>query len=239
MKTNRPRGAIAIGLALASCAAPERAPPFDAQSNAIQTDRFERHYAGLLLTGEPLEGWNREGVDLSGRLRALPGGAAAHWLQGVNARREPQLVIASDVPLDSLIPGDWRLLEAYGEAPARGPATAIQITPIDERYIMVARANTRRSGSAVCAPADAQVSIYIRPNGRSAFTEPEILARTDYLRGRFLRLVTCSRYDEIEPGVFAMRYFTEDGRPFTTLNAEREVFEIVPAGAVDVLLGFE
>lgn len=206
---------------------------------ALMFDELETWFADLLTLGEPEPGWSDGGVDMQALWETAPGGTARHHLLSVNAAGDRQLMVSSGHALAALIPEGWTLIEQFGPDAAAAEPSDLQITPIDDRYIYVARGPTSRVGQAECSAGEPSVLLYERAGAPSDMAAGEARVLLGYLLDRFGNLLVCARFDELAPGRYAMRYYSEDGRPLVRLNEQREVIEIVPVGPIEALLGLD
>lgn len=235
-----------IAAMLASLTAASAAPiaPAEREVEELSEDEqmaagmaeLDRSMADFLAMGDQVPGWNETGVDMESLLNGMPGGQAGNYLLGVDEEGNRELSIGANPSVTELVPVEWRLIEELGRPPGDADDVAVQIAPIDARFIMVARASYWRSGRAVCARSDGSIMLYERPDAPSEMNASEARFAIAYLMGRFMHLTTCARYDEVEPGRYSVTAFSEEGRPFTGLNARQQVFEIVPAAAIEDLL---
>lgn len=228
--------AMLVALAVGGCAI-RSADSRDAtpEREAIAFERLEQLYADLFATDAPVPGWNDDGDDPFGEEAA----GDIRWLLLEDRSGRRQLVISADRHAMPSLPRDWRRIESWSDDSGPAVRAFIQIQPIDDRFIFVARGGARRMGGAFCARGGAELDLYERPDGSSPRDARETVRFVGYLFARTRVAPLCSRYDTLGGGRFALRNFTEQGRPLTTLDQQGEIGTLVRPGPIEGLLGLD
>lgn len=225
-----------LGL-LTACTVPRpESPRLSPEQEALRIERLEGLYADLLAVGAPVSGWSEEGDDPFDHAAAGPDRA---WLLLEDRRGRRQLLIPADRGDGPALPRDWRRIESWSDKGGAGEGGLLQIQPIDDRFVLVARGGYRRVGTAFCAEGGAHLALYERPRGSSERDARETALFAGYLFGRTRAVTLCQRFDAIAGGRFALTNFTEDGRPLITLNEQREIGVVVAVGPIERLLGLD
>lgn len=182
--------------------------------------------------GPAVEGWDQGGADPDAEVRQR--GADGHVLL-LSSRAEPSVVMLTARPIADFAPAGWRIVDSYGAAGERLETPFVQFSALTPRYVLAARANSRRTASVDCTDPVSHAILYEVPDAPPSADDESLpfFFRIALLAGE--GQVVCTRYDRDGDG-WRLRSFLPDGRSLPQLDEEGETLSIVPAAPVDVLL---
>lgn len=186
----------------------------------------------MFAPGPLVDGWDRGGGDPDGELRAA--GADRHAFL-LSSSEGPSVVMLTRRPIADFAPAHWRAVDSYGSSAPPLDNPFVQFTVLTPRYVLAARANSRRIGDVDCADPIENAVLYEVPNVLASADDEDIpiFFRIALLAGE--RQVVCSRYDR-DGEAYRVRAFLPDGRSLPQLDDEEERLTIVPLGPLDALL---
>lgn len=237
-------------IAMALLTAPIAAAPADvptplgepATTEGAKADRdYEEAIRALreimLPAGDRVENWDVGGADVEAAIRAR-GADGYYLLESDPSDGTTILSILTDRPIADFAPSEWRVAESHGsaETPVENPSVTFgYLTP---RFVMSARAGSRRIGTADCTDRMSHAILYEVPGAPQT---PEDEGMADMFRGIMVAMegqTVCSRYDGSPEQGYSVRNFLPDGRRL--LNPDRSIpagrAAIVPAAPVDSLI---
>jgi hypothetical protein len=209
-------------------AAPDGADMLAVLRRAVSTMR-ERMYG----PGPAVAGWNVGGADPDSEVRAA--GAETHWLHLTGGDDGPSVVMLTRRGISELAPNTWRIADSYGTGAAALTNPFVQFGYLTPRYVLAARANSRRVGTADCSDPISHAILYEVPGAPASPADEDMLMvfRIAILAGE--DQVVCTRYDR-DGAAWRHRAFLPDGRSLPQLDDEGERLRIVPAAPLETLL---
>jgi hypothetical protein len=190
----------------------------------------------MFAPGPAVAGWNVGGADPDSEVRAA--GAETHWLHLTGGDDGPSVVMLTRRGIADLAPGEWRIADSYGTGAAALDNPFVQFGRLSPRYVLAARGNSRRVGTADCTDPISHAILYEVPGAPESPEDADmpLLFRIAILAGE--NQVVCTRYER-DGAAYRPRAFLPDGRSLPQLDDEGERIRIVPAAPLETLLRAE
>ncbi len=227
--------AAAAALAVPAAASPQLPPaPIGEEEARLEARReavasMRRH---MFAPGPAVLGWDEGGGDPDAELRSA--GAERHYFR-LNSDEGPSVVMLTRRPIGDFAPAEWRIVDSYGSSRTELANPFVQFTSLTPRYVIAARANSRRVASVDCSDPVENAILYEVPGATDSSDDEEIpfFFRIGLLAAE--GQVVCSRYDRDGEG-YRVRAFLPDGRSLPQLDDPGERLTILPAAPLDALL---
>ena len=186
----------------------------------------------MFAPGPAVEGWNRDGADPDAELRAA--GTSGHYLL-LSAASGTSVVMLTDRRIADLAPAAWRVADSYGSATEAVANPFIQFTALTPRYVIAARANSRRVDTVDCSDPPTHAILYEVPDAPESPSDAEmpLFFRIALLASE--EQVVCTRYVR-EGAAYRPFAFLPDGRSLPQLDEADERVTVVPAAPLETLL---